>query len=157
MTMGLGASVHCNCIKEGKAPPHPFPELLAFDETGEPILKKEGEISLDLWLAHDRWYRNSCAHSGCLVDRRLGNITLVAYVHEFLQTNSPNNFPVLLERVVYSGTHCGDWIAASDVPQLLAEARKLQGLTSDPLILEFTNDVAALAEASLETGNPIVF
>ncbi len=155
--MGLDASVHCNCIKEGKAPPHPFAELLAFDETGEPILKKEGEISQDLWLAHDKWHRNSCAHSGYLVDRHLGNMSLVACVREFLQSNSPNYFPLLLERVVYSGTHCGDWIAASGIPQLLTETRRLQGLTSDPLILEFANDVAALAEASLATGNPIVF
>ena len=153
----MDASVHCNCIKEGKAPPHPFPELLAFDQTGEPILKKEGEIRLDLRLAHDKWHRNSCAHSGYLVDRRLGNISLVAYVREFLQSHSPNDFPLMLERVVYSGSHCGDWIALSDVPQLLAETRRLQGLTSDPLILEFANDVAALAEASLATGNPIVF
>jgi hypothetical protein len=144
--MALGASVRCNCIKEGKAPPHPFPELLAFDKTGEPILKKEGEISLDLCLEHDKWYRNSCAHSGCLVNRRLGNMSLVAYVREFLQSNSPNDFPLLLERVVYSGTHCGDWIAAGDVRQLLAETRRLQGLASDPLILEFANDVTALAE-----------
>jgi len=130
---------------------------LAFDQTGEPILKKEGEIRLDLRLAHDKWHRNSCAHSGYLVDRRLGNISLVAYVREFLQSHSPNDFPLMLERVVYSGSHCGDWIALSDVPQLLAETRRLQGLTSDPLILEFANDVAALAEASLATGNPIVF
>jgi hypothetical protein len=155
--MGLDASVRCNCIKEGKALPHPFPELLAFDETGEPTLRKEGQISLDLWAVHDEWYRNSCSHSGHLVDRRLGNIGLVAHVREFLQRNSPNDFPLLLERVVYSGAHCGDWLAAGDVPRLLAETRRLQGLTSDPLIFQFTNDVTALAEASLATGNPIVF
>jgi hypothetical protein len=155
--MALNASVHCNCIKQGKAPPHPFAGLLAFDETGEPILKKEGEISQDLWIAHDNWHRNSCAHSGYLVERRLGNMSLVAYVRDFLQSNSPNDFPLLLERVVYSGTHSGDWITASGAPQLLTETRILQGLTSDPLILEFANDMAALAEASLATSNPIVF
>jgi len=30
-------------------------------------------------------------------------------------------------------------------------------LTSDPLILQFTNDVVELGEASIATGNPIVF
>lgn len=60
--MGLDAWVYCNCIKEGKALPHPFPELLVFDETGEPTLQSEGEISLELWLTHDKWYRNSCPH-----------------------------------------------------------------------------------------------
>src|SRR6516164_10734090 len=32
ITMGLDASVRCNCIKEGRALAHPFPELLVFDE-----------------------------------------------------------------------------------------------------------------------------
>lgn len=155
--MGLNASVRCNCIKEGKARPHPFPELLAFDETGEPTLKSDCDINLKLWLKHDKWYRDSCPHSGYLVEKGLGNIASVAYLRGFLEDNSPNSFPLLLGRVVYSGTHCGDCIAASDVPQLLAETRRLQGLTSDPLILQFTNDVIELAEASIATGNPIVF
>jgi len=155
--MGLDASVCCNCIKEGNAPPHSFPELLAFDLTGEPILKGDGDIDLKLWLKHDKWYRDSCPHSGYLVEKRLGNIAAVAYVRGFLENNSPHSFPLLLERVVYDGTHCGDWVAASDVPQLLTETRRLQGLTTDPLIVQFTNDVVVLAEASIATGNPIVF
>src|SRR5277367_29537 len=72
--MGLDVWVHCNCIKEGKAPPHPFPELLAFDEAGEAILKSQGEIGSELWLRHDKWHRNSCSHSGHLIEKRFGNI-----------------------------------------------------------------------------------
>jgi hypothetical protein len=155
--MGLNASVRCNCIKEGKPPPPPFPERLAFDETGEPTLKSDGDINLKLWLKHDKWYRDSRPHSGYLVEKRLGNVASVAYVRGFLEDNSPDSFPFLLERVVYSCTHCGDWVAVSDVPQPLNETRKLQGLTSDPLILQFTNDVIELAEASIATENPIVF
>ena len=155
--MGLGAWVHCNCVKEGKAPPHPFPELLAFDETGEPILKGDGDIDLKLWLKHDKWYRDSCQHSGYLVEKRLGNATAVAYVRGFLEDNSPNSFPLLLEHVVYSGTHSGDWVAANEVPQLLTETRRLPGLTTDPVIIQFANDLIELAEASIATGNPIVF
>ena len=127
------------------------------DQTGEPILKGDGDIDLKLWLKHDKWYRDSCPHSGYLVEKRLGNIAAVAYVRGFLENNSPHSFPLLLERVVYDGTHCGDWVAASDVPQLLTETRRLQGLTTDPLIVQFTNDVVVLAEASIATGNPIVF
>ncbi len=155
--MGLDASVRCNCIKEGKARPHPFPELLAFDEAGEPTLKGDRDTNLKLWLKHDKWYGDSCPHSGYLVEKRLGNMASVANVRGFLENHSPNSFPLLLERVVYSGTHSGDWVAASEVPQLLTETRRLQGLTSDPLILQFTNDVVELAEASIATGNPIVF
>jgi hypothetical protein len=92
-----------------------------------------------------------------LVDKRLGNIAAVAYTRGFLQNNPPYSFPLLLERVVYSGTHSGDWIAASDAPQLVIEARSLQSLTNDPVIVQFTNDAIELAEASIATGNPIVF
>jgi hypothetical protein len=153
--MGLDARVRCNCIKEGSALPHPFPELLAFDETDEPTLKGDGDT--DLRQKHDKWYRDSCPHSGYLVEKRLGNFAAVAYVRGFLENNSPHSFPLLLKRVVYSGTHSGDWVAASEVLQLLTETRRLQGLTNDPLILQFTNDVVDLAEASIATGNPIVF
>jgi hypothetical protein len=156
-TMGLDAWVYCNCIKKGKAPPHPFPELLAFDEQGEAILKRQGKIGLELWLTHDKWYHNSCCHSGHLIEKRIGNIALAGHVRGFLEDNSPNEFPLLLERVVYSGTHTGDWIAARDVPQLMRETRKLRSLTSDLVIVGFTNDMMELAEASIATGNPIVF
>jgi hypothetical protein len=155
--MSLEARVYCNCIKEGKALPHPFPELLAFDETGEPTLKGQDEISLELRLTHDKWYHNSCSHSGRVIEKRIGNIALVARVRGFLQDNSPNGFPLLLKCVVYDGVHSGDWIAARDVPQLMGETRKLQGLTSDRVIVEFTNDMMELAAASIATGNPIVF
>ena len=155
--MGLDASVCCNCIKEGKAPPHPFPELLVFDEAGEPGLAIAGQISLDLWMAHDKWYRKSCPHSGRLIHKRLGNIALVAHVRGFLEDNSPSDFPMLLERVVHNGMHAGDSVAARDVPQLMSETRKLQRLANDNSILEFANDVLELAEASIATGNPIVF
>jgi hypothetical protein len=155
--MGLNASVHCSCIKEGKVPPHPYPELLAFDATGEPTLKGDRETNLKCWLEHDKWHRDSCPHSGYLVEKRLGNVASVTYVRGILENNSPNSFSLLLERVVYSGTHSGDWIAASDAPQLLTETRKLQSLTSDPAIVQFVSGVIELAEASVATGNPIVF
>ena len=133
------------------------PDLLAFEGTGEPILQSESEITLDQWLLHDSWFDNSCPHSGYLIERRLGNISMVSSVRKFIQMNSASDFPVLSERVVYSGTPCGDWIAAVDAPLLLNEARKLDSLTSDPLIHEFANSLIELAEASIETGNPIEF
>src|SRR5262249_21388462 len=151
------AAVHCNCIKEGKVTPLPFPGLLAFDETGEPTLKSNDDIDLKLWLKHDKWYRDSCPHSGFLVEKHLGNVALVAFVRGFLEGNSPNSFPLLLEQVVYSGVHSGDWVAASEVPRLLTETRRLQVSTNDPAIIKFANDVIELAEASIATGNPIVF
>lgn len=90
--MGLDASVCCNC---GLASLHPFVDLLMFEETGEPTLKGEAEISMDKWLEHEKWYCNSCSHAGYLVSKRLGNIALVASVRDFLERNSPTSFPML--------------------------------------------------------------
>ncbi len=128
-----------------------------FGETGEPTLKSEAEISLSQWLEHDQWHCNSCSHAGYLVSKRLGNIALVVRVRNFLEGNSPTSFPMLCTRVVYSGMHTGDWIAAQDVPELLDEARKVQRSTEDPLINQFMNDLIELADASIATRNPIVF
>ncbi len=155
--MGLDAWVCCNCIKDGIAPPHPFPELLAFDETAEPILKSNREISLDQWLKHDAWYRESCPHSGRLIEKRLGNIAKIGYIRAFLESRAVTSFPLLRERVVYDGAHSGDWIAASKSVRLLEEARNLRSATTDSIIVRFAEDLAELAEASIKTGNPIVF
>jgi hypothetical protein len=155
--MGLDARVCCNCVKEGIASPHPFPHLLIFEETGEPTLKSEAEISPEQWLEHDQWYYESCSHAGYLVSKRLGNMALVAQVRGFLERDSLTSFPILCTRVVYSGTHAGDLIAAEHAPQLVDEARKLRGTTEDPLIIQFMNDLIELADASMATRNPIVF
>jgi hypothetical protein len=92
-----------------------------------------------------------------MIDKRLGNIALVAHVRGFLEDNSPSDFPMLLERVVHSGVHAGDSVAARDAPQLMSETRRLHRLANGPLIIEFANSVPELAEASMATGNPIVF
>ena len=47
--------------------------------------------------------------------------------------------------------------ASTASTKLLTEARRLQDLTSDPIIRQFANDVIELAGASIATGNPIVF
>ena len=140
---------------KGKAPAHPFPELVVFDEMGEATLTSDRDMNLKLWQKHDKWYRDSCPHAGYLVQKRLGNIAVIAHVRGFLEDNSSKSFPLPCERVVHSGIHTGDWIA--DVPQLLEESKKLKSLTTESVIVEFANDVIELAEASIATGNPIVF
>src|SRR5437870_13679498 len=119
--MGLDASVRCNCIQEGKARPHPFPGLLGFDEAGEPTLKGDRDTNLKLRLKHDKGYRDSCPHSGYLLEKRLGNTASVAYVRAFLANHSQNSYPVLLEREVSSVSDAGDWDAASHMQLLVTD------------------------------------
>ena len=111
--MGLDAHVRCTCIRDGRAKPHPFPDRLSFDETGEPFLT--GDPSEDELEAHDRWCAESCEHGGYLLSLPLGNITRVGHLRTFLhglEGNPGLRFPILLNKVIYDGTHTGDWIAS---------------------------------------------
>jgi hypothetical protein len=98
--MGLDAFVSCNCVRDGKARPHPFPERLVFDDSGQPTLG--GDVSIEHSIAHDRWLAESCEHGGFLVSVRLGNISMIAHVRELLGDlqGTSSRFPLLLEKVV---------------------------------------------------------
>jgi hypothetical protein len=158
--MGLDAHVRCTCIRDGRAKPHPFPDKLTLDETAEPDLT--GDPSPDEWTAHERWFAESCEHSGYLLTEHLGNISRTAHVREFLrslQGDPGPRFPILLTKVVYDGTHSGDWISSEQAAELLQEVNTV--LHSSDILAEsekeFFGNMKRLCEASIETGNPIVF
>jgi hypothetical protein len=158
--MALDAFVRCACIREGKAKPHPFPDRLTIDESGEPMLS--GDPTEEEWEAHDKWLGESCEHEGCLVGMFLGNITRVGNLRRFLRalqgTPGPR-FPLLLESVLYDGTHTGDWIPVDQSTALLQEVNTV--LHSSDILAdsekEFFNNMKGLCEASIATGNPIMF
>jgi hypothetical protein len=158
--MGLDAYVRCTCIRDGLAKPHPFPDSLILDEMAEPILT--GDPSMDEWTAHDCWFAASCEHGGYLLSERLGNITMAAHLRDFLrglQGKPGPQFPVLLKKVVYDGTHSGDCIPVKESPALLREVDLVLG-SSDILTeseRDFFRSMKRLCEASIATGNPIVF
>ena len=158
--MSLDGFVRCTCIRDGKAKPHPFPDRLTLDESGEPILS--GDPSDDEWEAHDQWVQESCEHEGILVSEFLGNITRAQHVREFLrglQGDPGPKFSILLKKVVYDGTHTGDWIPIKESPALLKEVNTV--LHSSDILAdsekEFFTNMKLLCEASIATGNPIMF
>ncbi|MGB8594609.1 MAG: hypothetical protein WCD48_03845 [Candidatus Sulfotelmatobacter sp.] len=158
--MSLDAFVRCTCIREGKAKPHPLPDRLTFDESGEPTLT--GDPSEEEWEAHDQWVGESCEHEGYLLSMFLGNITRLGNLRTFLRglQGSPGpRFPILLEQVLYDGTHTGDWISSKDAAKLLKEVNTV--LHSSDILAdsekEFFTNMKLLCEASIATGNPIMF
>ena len=158
--MSLDGFVRCTCIAEGRAKPHPFPEKLTFDESGMPALT--GDPSGEEWEAHDEWFADSCEHGGYLVSLFLGNITRVKNLRGFLrglQGKPGPRFPILLEKVLYNGTHTGDWIPRDKSPALLKEVETVlhsRDILSDSE-KEFFDNMKELCEASIKTGNPIMF
>jgi hypothetical protein len=158
--MGLDANVRCTCIQDGRAKPHPLPEKLVIDETGEPTLA--GNASIEEWTAHDRWYASSCEHGGILLSERLGNVSAIAHLRELLhrlERDPEPRFPILLTKIVYSGTHSGDWIASSIAPVLLKEVDAVvhSEHVLDASAKEFFDSIKRLCEASIAAGNPINF
>jgi hypothetical protein len=92
----------------------------------------------------------------------LGNITRVGNLRSFLralQGKPGPRFPILLEKVLYDGTHTGDWIPVKESPALLKEVETV--LHSKDILAdsekEFFENMKELCEASIATGNPIMF
>ena len=159
--MSLDAYVRCNCIRDGKAKkPHSFLDRLTWDETNAPWLT--GDPDDEEWEAHEKWAQDACEHEGFLASEFLGNITRIRNVREFLrglQGNPGPKFPILLKKVVYDGTHTGDWLPAKQTPTLLKEVGLV--LQSSDILKqgerEFFEAMKRLCQASLATGNPIGF
>jgi hypothetical protein len=158
--MSLDAYVRCTCIRDGKAKPHPLPGRLMWDESNAPSLS--GDPTEKEWELHDRWVQESCEHEGFLVSEFLGNITRAQHLRDFLrglQGKPGPRFPILLKKVVYDGTHTGDWIPVEETQALLQEVETV--LASKDILTpgenEFFESMKRLCEASIATGNPIVF
>lgn len=159
--MSLDGYVRCSCIREGKVKkPHPFPDRLVWDESSAPFLS--GDPTDKECEAHDEWLQKSCEHQGFLASEFLGNITRVKNVRDFLkglQGEPGPKFPILLKKVVYDGTHTGDWLPAKQTPALLKEVDLV--LASRDILTpgekEFFESMRRLCEASIATGNPIGF
>jgi len=137
-----------------------LPDRLTWDESGSPSLT--GDPTEEEWEAHDQWVQESCEHEGYLISEFLGNITRARNVREFLrglQGNPGPKFPILLKRVVYDGTHTGDFVPAQQTPALMKEVDMV--LASRDILThgerEFFDSMKRLCEASIATGNPITF
>jgi hypothetical protein len=86
-----------------------------------------GSDDLPVELAFDQWRQTrACEHEdGILVHHYIGNIALVGFLRNELQRAS-DQFPMILEKVLYNGTHCGDFIAVADLPRLRSEVVALR-------------------------------
>lgn len=60
--MGLDASVMCNCYREGKTSPCPFPDDFYIDEDGFPALRMNGPDEEARSDVFDAWLARCCEH-----------------------------------------------------------------------------------------------
>jgi hypothetical protein len=159
--MGLDAAVYCDCFENGrlKGPPPPGCRL----EVAHDGCLLCGSDNLDVQLAFDQWHlKCACEHAnGILVHHRFGNIALVAALRAEL-ARFPDQFPLLLSRVVYNGIHSGDFIEVQNLPLLLLEAGKLTEIHSEnpdteEFLRVFEMQMAELVQCALDVGKPVTF
>jgi hypothetical protein len=161
--MALDGFVRCTCARENKgksylsSPRSSSPRVpLSLHRRGSQLVGRR------VGIGERQPQVQTCKHNGFLASEFLGNITRIENVRNFLrglQGKPGPRFPILLKRVVYDGTHCGDWIPASLSPALLKEVKLV--LASKDILTpgerEFFQNMRRLCAASLATCNPIVF
>ncbi len=159
--MGLDAVVYCDCFERGRLREPPPPGCnLSVSADGSLLC---GSDDLEVQLAFDRWQlERACEHElGVLLHHRIGNIALVAALRAELERQA-ETFPLLLSKVLYNGTHAGDFLAVEEVKSLPSEVGALQAMSCVQqgmagLVREFAAQMAALVECSLGVGKPLVF
>ena len=95
---------------------------------------------------------------------RIGNGTMVAYLAVLVEglPDGPARFPLILTRVLYSGTHCGDQIDVGDIEALRREVEALpvdlpEDVIEGGLCALFKAKLLALCDAALTLGTSIHF
>jgi len=123
--MGLDACVFCDCVEKKRLKvPHPYPRLLFIGENGSPEIRSKVPAKVE---AHDEWMElPPCRHEQMMLDGcGLGSAGFVSIVRDMLAVQE-GDYPVLLGRVFYSGTHCGDHLGTRDLRRLAVELDRLE-------------------------------
>ncbi|HEV8590648.1 MAG TPA: hypothetical protein VGQ55_00990 [Pyrinomonadaceae bacterium] len=143
----------------------PFPELVRISEEGRPEIYTD---DLKTAMTHDAWERTKpCEHKHfTLLHHYVGNVTRVADLWEQvtrLAESHDSVFPIILEKTLYSGTHCGDQLELDDIKALKDEIKKLIAISKNETGVDlerinmFNQQFSELLEIALEYEKPIVF
>lgn len=159
--MGLDAFVFCNCFETGQIKVEPNPEWGV-------IVADNGQIECsshdsDAQQAFEEWRINeACQHEdGILIGHSIGNIFWVSKLRASL-AGSSIALPIILDKVLYSGSHCCDCLDLSDVQDLQQELDELRHIhlqqpQDEDQLRTFARQMQELVEAALAVGNPICF
>ena len=163
--MSLTGVVYCDDVERGRLKvPHPIPALLFIDETGCPSLASDNAEQL---LLHDRWEaQHPCPHEHFwLVERLLGSVSAIGMIRELVQRVSRDpslEYPVLWSKVIYDGSHSGDFLKTEEVVQLKNELDRLRRVRDisrqdEAELNSFLSTLEELILASLGVNKPISF
>jgi hypothetical protein len=125
---------------------------LALDEKFALLLPETGEVYFESYEL-SRKYRDQCRATS----HRLGNMSLVSFLREEA-TRLVGLNSMVVQRVLYSGTHSGDTIAGESIHKLAAELESIRETKHlSPEFRLFLPAMDDLISAAKREGNPIVF
>jgi hypothetical protein len=159
--MGLDATVYCDCFEADRLrEPSPYPALVYVVPNGNLDCRSEDVATL---LEFDQWLLNrACQHkNGILLRHYIGNITLVTLLrNEFAR--EAERLPILLGKVLYSGSHTGDYLSVDEVRDLQRELSDLDTFTcsnekNKRYVDQFRRQMQKLVDASMGIAKPISF
>lgn len=161
--MSLDAFVFCDCYERGRLRTPPPVGVSIKVESDGGLERQDGDWTLEDDLAWDRWREQlACEHPwGRLLHHRLGNISLIGSLRSELRSQS-SRFPILLHKVLFSGSHAGDHLPLDLLPALQRELEGLAGFKCSTrktraFLSEFQRQMSELVAASLLVNKPIVF
>ena len=165
--MGLDANVFCDCVEKNRlTTPYPYPRLLSIAPNGSPKIRSRDPRKI---ADHDDWMnRPPCRHeqmilAGCSV----GTAGFVSGLRDALSAGATARLcPTLLKKVLFSGTHCGDYLTVRDVRRLADELDRIRQLNPAALavaprdrrqMIASLERLGRLAAAALKVRKPIAF
>ena len=159
--MGLDASVYCNCFETGLLRTQPRDD---FDVYVSKIGAIEcGNCDLEICMAFDTWrFNDACEHEDTILTHHyIGNTACVDRLREELHKNA-ELFPIILEKIIYTGTHSGDHLTIDVVLKLELEVRMLPNLhceekRSQEVLDYFYTQLLDLVECAKLMNKPIAF
>ena len=159
--MGLDASVYCNCFETDRLRNQPRDD---FDVYVSDIGALECRSSdIETLVAFDTWRCNdACEHEDTVLTHHyIGNFARVDILRKELNKHT-DLFPIILTKVIYCGTHCGDHLTIKDVLLLEREIRSLStvrcvGNRSQEILDYFYTQLTDLVECAKLMSKPIAF
>ena len=92
----------------------------------------------------------------CATERWIGNVSGIGDLRGVVGPIFGDRPSIVMDKIVYSGSHFGDQVDVSDMPQLRAELDILRRNDAE-IIQEFVENMDALVAVAEQEGNPIVF
>lgn len=180
--MGLDAFVNCNCYKEGKTKPFPVPELeqffyvdeeqwldfhLDFDTYADVIYEidtLEYQEYDAITFKVEAWQVDACQHRNLrLADIRIANWFGIQGFRQTLHEMGSLSFPTLAELPKFNGGFMTSQKAILALHELsifrdLVDSETwVQTYQIKKTTLNTAKSLALVCEASIKTGNPIVW